>query len=261
MIEGDGVTTSTSRSGSRSRSRTATMIRRLRRHVATGGRQRQLPDRGHALGLSVRAARAAASGRPDQRGHGGGARAPRPGAVARRRAPAGGRRRGQRRDEPAARRHDPRGARAGGRPAGRRPGNDEQRDHRRRRLDVLRDDRRRPGSIELGAGAFRRARRDEQHAQHAGRGAGARVPVAGRALRAPVRLGRRRAAPRRRRDRPADPRARAGDALRSSPTGGGTARPGRRAACPAPAGRTCSTASCCRRSAPARSSPVRWWRS
>ena len=42
-------------------------------------------------------------------------------------------------------------------------------------------------------GPSARARRDEQHAQHADRGAGARVPAARRRVRGPARLGRRRA--------------------------------------------------------------------
>ena len=52
---------------------------------------------------------------------------------------------------------------------------------------------------------LRRPRRDDEHAQHAGRGARARVPDAGRALRAGRRLRRRGRAPRRGRDRPCDP--------------------------------------------------------
>ena len=64
----------------------------------------------------------------------------------RRRVP-GRRRRRQRRGEPARRRRVPRRARAGRARAGRRgePGHDEQRARRRRRLGVLRDDRRRAG--------------------------------------------------------------------------------------------------------------------
>ena len=57
------------------------------------------------------------------------------------------------------------------------PGDDEQPDHRRRRLDLLRDDRRRPGRRPRRARAVRRARRHEQHAQHADRGARAGVPA------------------------------------------------------------------------------------
>ena len=57
------------------------------------------------------------------------------------------------------------------------------------------------GASPDGPGPVGRARRDEQHAQHARRGARARVPDAGRALRAGRRLGRRGAPPRRRRHR------------------------------------------------------------
>ena len=69
----------------------------------------------------------------------------RPGALARRRSAPVRRGRGQCRDEPAHRGRRPGGARRGGRAPGRRAGHDEQSDHRRFRLDVLRDDRRRPG--------------------------------------------------------------------------------------------------------------------
>ncbi len=98
--------------------------------------------------------------------------------------PAGSRRRGQRRDLAADRRHRAARARAGRRPAGPGSGHDEQPDHRRARLDLLRDDRGRAGRERRRPGPVRRARRDDQHAQHAGRGARARVPDARRALRA-----------------------------------------------------------------------------
>ena len=64
-------------------------------------------------------------------------------------------------------------------------------DERRR---LLRDDRRRPGRLRRRRRPQRRARRDEQHAQHAGRGARARVPAAHGRLRAPARLRRGRGA-------------------------------------------------------------------
>ena len=71
-------------------------------------------------------------------------RAPR--GLARQRAPPVRGRGRQRRDEPARRRHRPaRAGAAGRRPPGAGAGHDEQRGHRRRRLDVLRDDRRRAG--------------------------------------------------------------------------------------------------------------------
>ena len=61
----------------------------------------------------------------------------------------------------------------------------------RRRL--LRDDRRRTGRLRRRRRPERRARGDEQHAQHAGRGARARVPAADGRVRAAPRLGRQRA--------------------------------------------------------------------
>ena len=103
------------------------------------------------------------------------------------RSPGGGGRR-QRRDLLAGRRR--RAARL--RPRAR-PGHDEQPHARQRGRRLLRDDRRRPGRLPRRRRAERRPRGDEQHAQHAGRGARARVPAAdGRVLAAP-RLGRRRA--------------------------------------------------------------------
>ena len=69
-------------------------------------------------------------------------------------------------------------------------------------VHLLRDARRRPGRVPGRRRAERRARRDVEHAQHAGRGARARVPAARDRVRAAPRLGRRRAPPRRRRRRP-----------------------------------------------------------
>ena len=87
---------------------------------------------------------------------------------------------------------------AGVRPRAR-PGHDEQPHARQRRLRLLRDARRRPGRVRGRRRPERRARGDEQHAQHPGRGARARVPAArGRVLGA-ARLRAARAAPRRRR--------------------------------------------------------------
>ena len=80
------------------------------------------------------------------------------------------------------------------------------------RLDLLRDDRRRPGRERRRPGPVRRPRRDVEHAQHADRGARARVPDARRALRAARRLRRRRRASGRGRRRARGARARAGDA-------------------------------------------------
>ena len=144
----------------------------------------------------LRRARAHRPRHPAQRGrlpadHGDRAR-----GLAAQRAPARRRRRRQRRDllargRPRARRLRPRA----------RPGHDEQPHARQRRFDLLRDARRRPGRVRGRRRAQRRARRDVEHAQHAGRGARARVPAAGDRVRAAPRLGRRRAPPRRRRRR------------------------------------------------------------
>ena len=182
------------------------------RHRRPGGRQRQLPAVGHALGVLLRAARAAAVGRPRQRRHL--RRAEHRGArgLGRQRAVAGGRGGRQRRDLAGDRRHRARRARPGRRPPGPGPGDDEQPDHRRPRLDLLRDDRRRPGRERVRPRPVRRPRRDVEHAQHADRGARARVPDARRALRAARRVRRRRRASGRGRRRARGARARAGDA-------------------------------------------------
>ncbi len=107
-----------------------------------------------------------------------------------------------------------------------RPGHDEQPHARLGRLRLLRDARRRPGRVPGRRRPERRARRDVEHAQHAGRGARARVPAAGGPLRAAPRLRRRREAPRRRRRRP-----RAGGARRHAVLAAHRAPP------PRPAGR------------------------
>ncbi len=67
-------------------------------------------------------------------------------------------------------------------------GDDEQHDARHRPLDVLRDDRRRPGGGAGGGRPFRGTRRDVERAQYADRGARAGVPTPRRALRAPARF-------------------------------------------------------------------------
>ena len=69
--------------------------------------------------------------------------------------------------------------RAGRRGPGAGPGtgDDEQPDPGRRGLDVLRDDRRRPGRLPWRRRAQRRPRGDVEHPQHPGRGARGRVPA------------------------------------------------------------------------------------
>ena len=66
-------------------------------------------------------------------------------------------------------------------------------------LHLLRDARRRPGRLRRRRRAERRPRGDVEHAQHADRGARARVPAAGGRVLAAARLRRGRAPPRRRR--------------------------------------------------------------
>ena len=73
-----------------------------------------------------------------------------------------------------------------------RPGHDEQPHARQRRLHLLRDARRRPGRLPGRRRPERRARGDVEHAQHADRGARARVPAAGASS---TRCGAARAAP------------------------------------------------------------------
>ena len=58
------------------------------------------------------------------------------------------------------------------------PGHDEQPDARQRALRLLRDDRRRSGRLPGRRRSERRARGDEQHAEHPDRGARARIPAA-----------------------------------------------------------------------------------
>ena len=71
-----------------------------------------------------------------------------------------------------------------------RAGHDEQPDARQRPLHLLRDARRRAGRLRGRRRPERRARRDEQHAEHARRGARARVPAARRRVRGAARRGR-----------------------------------------------------------------------
>ncbi len=100
------------------------------------------------------------------------------------------------------------------RPAGARPGagHDEQPDARRRGLHLLRDARRRPGSMPGRRRPERDPRRDVEHAQHAGRGARGGVPPARAGAGDPPRQRRRGRAEGRRRARPRD-RSPGADAL------------------------------------------------
>ena len=75
-----------------------------------------------------------------------------------------------------------------------RPGHDEQPHARQRRLHLLRDARRRPGRLPGRRRPERGARGDVEHAEHAGRGARARVPAARGGVLGAARLGRRRRA-------------------------------------------------------------------
>ncbi len=140
--------------------------------------QPQLPAVGDAVGLLLRRARAGRPRRAALRGRLPADRGDRPGGLpAERRAAARGRG-GQRGDQLARRRPGPEGVRPRAR-----AGDDEQPDARQRRLHLLRDDRRRPGRLPGRGRAERGARGDVEHAQHAGRGARARVPAArGRVL-------------------------------------------------------------------------------
>ena len=155
--------------------------------------QPQLPALGDQGGLLLRRARRlrpgrAALGRRLAPGHG-----ERPGGVAAQRAAARRRRRRQRRDLEPGRRPRLRGP-GGLRPGRRqRPGDDEQPDARRRGLDLLRDDRRRPGRLSRRRRTERRARRDVEHAQHADRGARDRLSGAGHRALGAARQRRRRA--------------------------------------------------------------------
>ena len=89
------------------------------------------------------------------------------------------RRCGERRDvEPGCRPGSGRARRGRRRPCSG-PGDHEQRDPRRRRVHVLRDDRRRPGRVRRRRRPRRRPRRDVEHAQHARRGAGDRAADSG----------------------------------------------------------------------------------
>ena len=151
--------------------------------------QPQLPARRHALGGVLRRPRADRPRRPAERRRLPPDRGRRAGGLAaerarRRRAVAGGN------VETSSRVADLVLAAFGARA---RPGHDEQPHARQRGLHLLRDARRRPGRVPRRRRPERRPRRDVQHAQHAGRGARARVPAARRALRDPPRLGRRRA--------------------------------------------------------------------
>ena len=160
---------------------------RLLRLRGAARRQPQLPAGGDAVGLLLRPARADRPGRAGLRGCLPPADRGRARGHAAERAATGGGGRRQRRDVLAGRRPG-----AGGLRARARPGHDEQPHARQRRLHLLRDARRRPGRLRRRRRPERRARGDVEHAEHARRGARARVPRARGGVRAAARLGRRR---------------------------------------------------------------------
>ena len=129
------------------------------------------------------------------------------------------------------RRRRPVRARPRGRGAGAGPGHHEQRHARHPCLDVLRDDRRRAGRMPDRARPVGRARLDVEHAQHADRGARARLPAARRGVRAAPRQRRSGQAPRRRRRRaqPGRPRGLPARGDRRAPAGRSRGRGRRRA--------------------------------
>ena len=113
---------------------------------------------------------------------------------------------------------------------------------RRTALQLLRDDRRRPGRAADGAGRRRHPVQHDEHDEHAGRGARNYLPAARRALRAARGFGGRGTASRRQRPDPRDPHSRPRGArvlamrapplraLRAARRGRRQARPQRRAA-------------------------------
>ena len=213
-------TAATRRSTSSSRSRATLAIPRgghdrrrrdrdrLRRHVAAARGQPQLPAGGHALGLLLRRplpdrARPSLLGRRLCAG----ARQPRPRA----RSSTPGRRP---RSSPATPRRRAASSTSSSRAFGQAlpvpaqgQGTMNNVTFGNRGVHVLRDDRRRPGRLPRRRRADRRPRGDVEHAEHARRGARARVPAARRALRAAASGSGGAGAPPRRRRR--HPRARA----------------------------------------------------
>ena len=111
-MEGDGVTDDDVRIAAVGDGRRRRDLDRLLGHRRPGGRQRQLPAVGHALGVLLRAARAAAVGRPRQRRHLRGAEHRGARGLGRQRAVAGRGGGRQRRDVAGDRRHRARRARA-----------------------------------------------------------------------------------------------------------------------------------------------------
>ena len=221
--------------------------------AAAARRQPQLPARGHALGVPVRGARAHRPRHPADRRRlppDRGARAAR--ARCSTRAPA-------RRSRPATSRPPRASPTSCSSAFGRAQGQGTMNNltlGQTMRLLLLRDARRRPGRVRGRGRPERRARGDEQHAEHADRGARARVPAAGasstRCAAAPAAR-----APSRRRRRRARARSAARDDLladRRAPPPRARAAP--TAAAPARAGATCSTGGRCPARSPARCAPA-----
>ncbi len=124
------------------------------------------------------------------------------------------------------------------------------------RVHLLRDDRRRPGRLPVGAGAERRPRGDVEHAEHARRGARERTARPRHRAGDPPRQRRRRPAPGRRRSRP-QPRGAGADGVHADHRATELAgRAGGTVAATASRAATAATESRCRRSARGRCNPA-----
>ena len=165
---------------------------RLRRHRTAARGQPQLPALGHALGLLLRRPLPDRTRSALVRRRVCTCLGRRPRRLPRQCPPTRSGRGRKRRDLGPDRRHALRRAWRSPSGSSTRPGNDEQPHVRQRTLHVLRDDRRGPGRLRGRGRPFGSARDNVKHTDHSGRGPRARVPAAGRAARAPARLGRRR---------------------------------------------------------------------